>query len=205
MKSKLHNVLRNFQMKVDIARQTLNHNVACALEDIAGADGTAEFKQLFHKWFTIINSKRPITDLKDENLLWLKDHFIPYLMEWRSEVTNMHPGEEKRILAKQTFEGLLFSTNNILPLTKQLLHYIDGVPLGNLTQDCLEAMFGNLRQYMHRNTNPDISQVGYGINALSKRRIISKIKGGNTTGSHGAINAWTKVCNDPLGKRKKKT
>ncbi|XP_078495149.1 uncharacterized protein LOC113475315 [Ciona intestinalis] len=117
----------------------------------------------------------------------------------------MHPGEEKRILAKQTFEGLLFSTNNILPLTKQLLHYIDGVPLGNLTQDCLEPMFGNLRQYMHRNTNPDISQVGYGINALSKRRIISKIKGGNTTGSHGAINAWTKVCNDPLGKRKKKT
>lgn len=54
---------------------------------------------------------------------------------------------------------------------------------------------------MRRNTNPDISQVGYGVSALSQRKCVKKIKGGNTT--YGKHNAWTSVCDEPLPKHQR--
>ena len=55
------------------------------------------------------------------------------------------PVEKKRIMAKPTFEGLVFSTTNLIALAKYLLAYgVEKVCLRIVTQDVLEALFGNL-------------------------------------------------------------
>ena len=58
----------------------------------------------------------------------------------------IYPDEEKRILSRSTCEGLVFTTINLIALTKRLLDggYVKYVCLGTFTQDVLEATFGNL-------------------------------------------------------------
>lgn len=55
-----------------------------------------------------------------------------------------HKGETKRLLAKPTLEGLVFTTRNFILLTERLLKKIDCVCLHSFSQDVLEAFFGNL-------------------------------------------------------------
>ena len=63
----------------------------------------------------------------------------------QNEVELFYPGEHKRIIAKPTFEGLVFSTTNLIALAKYLLaNGVSKVCLRVLTQDVLEALFGNL-------------------------------------------------------------
>ena len=62
----------------------------------------------------------------------------------QNEVELFCPVEKKRIMAKPTFEGLIFCTNHIA-LAKYLLAYgVEKVCLRIVTQDVLEALFGNL-------------------------------------------------------------
>ncbi|XP_077968295.1 uncharacterized protein LOC144422217 [Styela clava] len=110
--------------------------------------------------------------------------------------------EPKRVIATPTLDGLIFTTNNLLALCERLLQQLDYVCLHSFTQDVLEAFFGNLRQLgRRRSQNPDITQVAYGIQHITQRKAIKKIKGGNTT--FGKNNAWTTVCDDPMPKRMK--
>ncbi|XP_078493423.1 uncharacterized protein LOC100175756 [Ciona intestinalis] len=193
------------KMRVGLARDTLSRRVAYALEDVPGSKGTQDFILLFDKWFDIVTCgvMNPIRSCDDERLIWLENQFRKYLLDWRNEVDTLHPGEEKRIIAKQTYDGLLFTTTNMVHLTKHLLQNgIEYVCLKTLTQDVLEAVFGNLRSNMRRNTNPDVAQVSYSVSAITQRKIIKKVKGGNTT--FGKKNAWTHVCHDPLPKVSKK-
>ncbi|XP_077969513.1 uncharacterized protein LOC144424261 [Styela clava] len=155
-------------------------------------------------WFEIVTcgAKCPIRSPHDERLKWLEEDFIPYFLEWQNEVEVLYKGEEKRILARPTLEGLLFTTRNMIKLAKRLLQNgLEYVCLRILTQDVLEAVFGDLRSRMAHCRNPDISQVGYGISAVTQRKIIKRVKGGNTT--FGAQNPWQSVCSDPLPKRQK--
>ena len=63
----------------------------------------------------------------------------------QNEVELFCPVEKKRIMAKPTFEGLIFSTTNHIALAKYLLAYgVEKVCLRIVTQDVLEALFGNL-------------------------------------------------------------
>nr|CAB3263089.1 uncharacterized protein LOC101242444 [Phallusia mammillata] len=191
------------KMKVSLAKDTLSWAVATALkQDVAKSEGTSTFIFKLDKWFEIVNCgvKNAIKSPDDERLSWLQKHFIQYLLDWRNEVDVIYPGEEKRIISRSTWEGLLFSTQNLIALTNRLLlNNFQYVCLGMVTQDVLEAVFGNLRSIMRRNTNPDIKQIGYGLSNISQRKIIKKIKGGNTT--FGKSNVWTSVCEEPLSKK----
>nr|XP_026695920.1 uncharacterized protein LOC113475666 [Ciona intestinalis] len=134
----------------------------------------------------------------------MEQKFVQYLLDWKTEVDVLYTGEEKRILARNTLQGLVFTSLNLVALAKRLLddrpkNGLKYVCLGTFTQDVLEATFGNLRNSMRRNTNPNISRIGYGITAISQRKAIKQIKGGNTT--YGTKNAWTSVCNEPLVKK----
>ena len=63
----------------------------------------------------------------------------------QNDVELFCPVEKKRIMAKPTFEGLIFSTTNLIALAKYLLAYgVEKVCLRIVTQDVLEALFGNL-------------------------------------------------------------
>ena len=56
-----------------------------------------------------------------------------------------HKGEEKRIIAKPTLEGLIFTSMNLVSLTRRMLREgMEYVCLRTITQDVLEALFGNL-------------------------------------------------------------
>uniref|UniRef100_H2XTS4 Uncharacterized protein n=1 Tax=Ciona intestinalis TaxID=7719 RepID=H2XTS4_CIOIN len=98
-----------------------------------------------------------------------------------------HPMEKKRLMAHPTLEGLVFTSRNLIGLSRQLLQCtkLKYVCLHSFTQDVLESFFGNLRQLGRRSANPDVSQVAYGLQHITQRKIIKKIKGGNTT--HGTI------------------
>ncbi|XP_078495150.1 uncharacterized protein LOC108950658 [Ciona intestinalis] len=105
-------------------------------------------------------------------------------------------------MAQPTLEGLIFSTRNYVALAKRLL--LSGCPevrLNVFSQDVLEAFFGNLRCEGRRRQNPDVCQSAYGIQHVTTRKIIKKIKGGNTT--HGKKNAWETVCKEPILKKSK--
>ena len=52
-----------------------------------------------------------------------------------------------------------------------------------------------------RSTNPDIFQTAYAVDHISNRKVIKKVKGGNTT--YGRKNPGTEVCEEPLSKRKR--
>lgn len=124
-----------------------------------------------HRWFEIITCKanRAIYSQTDERLHWLTSKFIPYLTDWQvtsyffnniplficfvnedvffrqNEVEIIYPGENKRIMSKTTLHGMIFTTLNMIALTKRLLAGgLKFVCLGTLTQDVLEAVFGNL-------------------------------------------------------------
>ena len=63
----------------------------------------------------------------------------------QNEVELFCPVEKKRIMAKPTFEGLIFSTTNLIALAKYVLAYgVERVCLRIVTQDVLEALFGKL-------------------------------------------------------------
>lgn len=63
--------------------------------------------------------------------------------------------------------------------------------------------FVTQRQHGARSVNPDANQAGYAIQHLTVRKMIKKVKGGNTT--FGASNAWQELCDEPLPKRVKVT
>uniref|UniRef100_F6QB69 Transposable element P transposase-like RNase H C-terminal domain-containing protein n=1 Tax=Ciona intestinalis TaxID=7719 RepID=F6QB69_CIOIN len=189
-------------MKVNLAKDVLSWRVGQCLSRIPGANGTSDFVLMFSKWFEIINcsTSSPIRDCSDTRLKWLEEMFINKLLEWKSYVELNHPGEHKRLLARPTLEGLLFTTCNFIGLSKRLLQHLDYVCLHSFNQDILEAFFGNLRQLGRRSENPDASQAAYGIQHLTVRKVIKKIKGSNASTTYGKNNAWTNVCDVPMPK-----
>nr|XP_026695248.1 uncharacterized protein LOC108949295 [Ciona intestinalis] len=204
--SEAHVKLNPFsKMKVGLAKDTLSWKVGQCLKLMPNAEGTANYVLMFDRWFDIINCKAsyPIRHVNDERLQWLQDEFIEKLIKWEEEVKNKHGNQRKRIIAYPTLEGLIFTSRNMIGLCKQLLQLdcLEYVCLHTFTQDVLEAFFGNVRSHGGRSTNPDISQVAYSIQHITQRKIIKKIKGGNTT--HGAQNPWTSVCHSPMPKRAK--
>ncbi|XP_078495504.1 uncharacterized protein LOC100183340 isoform X2 [Ciona intestinalis] len=204
--SSAHIYLNSYtKMKVNLAREVLSWSVGKCLEQIPAANATAKFVLLFAKWFDIMNCSRsnPIKTTNDNRLNWLENDFLNYLLEWERLVNENHPNErKKRLMAQPTFDGLIFSTNNYIALVKQLLNAGSScVCLNVFSQDVLEAVFGNLRTIGRRSQNPDVFQSGYGLEHITTRKIIKKIKGGNTT--FGKKNAWTEVCEEPIIKKKK--
>lgn len=147
-----------------------------------------------------------ISSVADWRLTWLQDVFIKYLEDWKREVEEEHTGENKRLMAKPTLNGLLFTTRNMIRLTTRLLnHGMKHVALKILTQDVLEATFGSLRAAGRFSRNPDIDKVGYSITSICQRKATKRIKGTNTTSMHGSVNPWTEVCDEPLLKSGKQS
>ena len=63
----------------------------------------------------------------------------------QNEVELFCAAEKKWIMAKPTFEGLIFSTTNLITLAKCLLAYgVEKVCSCIVTQDVLEALLDNL-------------------------------------------------------------
>ena len=63
----------------------------------------------------------------------------------QNEMELLCPVEKKQIMAKPAFEGLIFSTTNLIALAKYLHAYgVEKVCSHIVTQDFLEALFGNL-------------------------------------------------------------
>uniref|UniRef100_UPI000EF5589C uncharacterized protein LOC101242444 n=1 Tax=Ciona intestinalis TaxID=7719 RepID=UPI000EF5589C len=199
-----HMSLNNFsKMKVNLARDTISWKVGRSLRMINGAEATAEFILLFDRWYEIMTCKanNPVDSMDDERITWLRDEFLPKIKMWLQDVRNNHKKEsDKRLLPMPTMEGLLFTTNNFIQLAKRLLD-LDGmryVCFGTISQDVLEAFFGNLRQFGRFSQNPDAAQVAYGVQHIVQRKIIKKVKNGNTT--YGSTNAWTEVSHVPFKK-----
>ncbi|XP_078487422.1 uncharacterized protein LOC108950520 isoform X2 [Ciona intestinalis] len=75
-------------MKVGLAKDTLSWKVGKCLTTIKGAKGTADYVLLFLKWFDIVNCRfnHPIRSINDDRMIWLKQHFIVYLLEWQRQL-----------------------------------------------------------------------------------------------------------------------
>nr|XP_039259338.1 uncharacterized protein LOC120335784 isoform X2 [Styela clava] len=189
-------------MKVGLARDVLSWKVGQCLSEIPGAEGTSEYILMMDSWFKIVNcnARCPIRSMDDVRIKWL-DEFAELLVGWKNDALTHHK-EPKRVMAIPTLEGLVFTSKNFIHLCERLLSELDYVCFHTFTQDVLEAFFGNLRQLGSRGQNPDIAMAAYGISHITQRRIIKKIKGGNTT--YGKVNGWTTVCNDPLPIKKSK-
>ncbi|XP_078495148.1 uncharacterized protein LOC144749914 [Ciona intestinalis] len=119
------------------------------------------------------------------------------------DVKTHHRGKGKRLMAKPTLEGHIFTTQNFISLTKRLLSSssLEYVCLHSFTQDVLGAFFGNLRQIGRRSGNPDVSQAAYGIQHITVRKVIKNVKGLNGSTTFDKENAWTEVSDIPLPKR----
>nr|XP_018673141.1 uncharacterized protein LOC108951036 [Ciona intestinalis] len=156
----------------------------------------------YYMWFEIINAKanHAIYSMSDSRILKLKS-FIEFLLDWKKDVKENHRGENKRLMASPTLIGLIFTTRNFIALVQRLLKTNRYICPGSFTQEPLEALFGNIREMGRRMQDPDIHQFGYSVAHYTQRKVIKKIKGGNTT--FGTKNMWTTVCDakTPKGKR----
>lgn len=194
------------KMKVDLARGVLCWNVGRCLSEVNGAKGTSKFILLFAEWFDHVNSGHdcPIK-IGDRRLEWLEKTFVKKLLDWEEDVSKNHRGEHKRIIARPTLEGLIFTTLSLVCLAKRFLAVMPCIWLKSFTQDILEACFGNLRMQGHRSRNPDVSQAYYKLQQSVMRKGIKKIKGSNqgSTSTHGSNNVWETICSEPVVKRKK--
>lgn len=63
---------------------------------------------------------------------------------FKEDVSKHHRGERKRIIARPTLEGLIFTTLNLVKLAEIFLEAMPCLWLKSFTQDILEACFGNL-------------------------------------------------------------
>ena len=71
-----------------------------------------------------------------------------YCFYFQNEVDIFYPTERKRIIAKTTFDSLIFTTRNLCMIVRfLLLRGEKKVCLRNLSQDVLEALFGNLVRF----------------------------------------------------------
>ncbi|XP_078481460.1 uncharacterized protein LOC144742615 [Ciona intestinalis] len=102
--------------------------------------------------------------------MWLTHTFLPTLLSWKEEVSTIHKGENKRIIASPTLEGIVFTTRNFIEIAKQLVREssLEYVALNVFTQDILESFFGNLRNIYRSATNPDLVQAAYGVYNISQ-------------------------------------
>ena len=111
---------------------------------------------------------------------------------------------------------MFFTSINLVSLTRRMLREgMRYVCLRTITQDVLEALFGNLvfrykkcilirclsfyfvqRSLGHHCSNLDVKAVSYGVTAISLRKIIKQIKNGSTT--FGQRNPWTTVSEKPI-------
>uniref|UniRef100_F6Z1Q3 Uncharacterized protein n=2 Tax=Ciona intestinalis TaxID=7719 RepID=F6Z1Q3_CIOIN len=64
--------------------------------------------------------------MEDDRIIWLKEHFIKTLIEWKREIKTT---EKKTIIPQPTFEGLLFTTFNFINLCERLLYSLEYVCL----------------------------------------------------------------------------
>ncbi|XP_078492233.1 uncharacterized protein LOC144747786 [Ciona intestinalis] len=91
-----------------------------------------------------------VWDVADERVTWLRNVFLPKMVKWKDlALANKHP---LRVLAKPTMDGVIFTTKNYIKLLDRLLQCEDikYVCLQTISQDVLEATFGNLRQLGRR-------------------------------------------------------
>ena len=84
-----------------------------------------------------------------------------------------------------------YSCLRVKALKFSLLHGLElCFRFSNLSLNIFQRNLGRFSQ------NPDVIEVAYGVQHMTQRKIIKKIKGGCTT--YGCKNAWTKVCNQPV-------
>ena len=167
------------RMRVRLAAQVLSSTMNNALLSTNNPDfiGTAEFCNIFNKWFDCLNgrylwegmSKRnpdlePYKDVSDPRFHWLQTFFLGWLEEWETEVNSLtglsKHERNKLILAKQTMNGLKITTNSFINLGKQLLDEpgVEYLLPEKLNQDRLETYFSKLRRGSGDSDNPTVDQ-----------------------------------------------
>ncbi|XP_078490925.1 uncharacterized protein LOC144747059 [Ciona intestinalis] len=115
----------------------------------------------------------PVRHEDDDRLKWLTHTFLPTLLSWKEEVSTIHKGENKRIIASPTLEGIVFTTRNFIEIAKQLLREssLEYVALNVFTQDIWESFIEKHLPICH---HPDLVQAAYGIQHIRVRKGIKE-------------------------------
>lgn len=171
----------NFErQKVSLALNVFNDCTAAALEK-QNNHGTAYFIKVVISWWSIVNVKRPLTNILkrdplqspfsdiNDNRFAFFDSFLIWLSKWKILTQNQ---PSLGCLTIDTFQALHHTTTAL----KLLIQYaivdiqVPYVLTGKLQTDNLEARFGQYRQLAGGNYNVTVTQI---IEAEKKIRIKS--------------------------------
>ena len=205
-------------MKVKFAAEVLSDTVASDLEQLnwPSTKETIIFIRNVNKFFDCLNGAHstqhirtrnpnlaPYTNVNDSRFGWLET-FLKYLEDWENEVKSKFPTakeQEKRLLSRQTREGIEISIRGFTGATRFLLREgADFVNARTFSQDHLEQHFSLQRGGGGGSTNPNVSQFLSRQVSLSIQRDLGIKKRGNVTDTDKTVD----LSDEPLAKRPRK-
>ena len=170
------------RMRVGLAAQVLSNSMAKALlaRDQPQFSKTAEFCQMFDRWFDCLNGRQrygPKSDLNaydsvtDVRFVWLADGFLGWLDSWEREIQSLNLSKSemnRHLLSYQTSQGLKITTKSFISLSQEVLSEpgADFLMPEKLNQDRLEVFFAKLRRTCGDSDNPTVEEARHRILAL---------------------------------------
>lgn len=190
------------KMKVRYASQILSNSVSNAARE-KGYPIFAKFIKLMNDFFDICNSstgqrnplKAPFYSQDDNRLIWLESTFVGFFQKWieNVKVRCKRNGEcfteaekQKMVLSNSTQEGLIITARSLAAITKALLASgAEYVILKRISQDVLEAFFGNVRESGGYNRNPNMNEFGQRMHTINFNRNLKRKFTGNVSFEDG--------------------
>lgn len=189
------------KMKVRYAAQILSSSVANAVKEM-GHPIFAKFIRMMNQFFDICNSsigqrsplKAPFYYPDDSRLIWLESTFVVFFVKWEEnvKVRRKRNGEcfteaekQKMKLSKATHEGLVFTALSLVGITRSLLAAgAEYVIMRRISQDVLEAFFGNVRESGGYSKNPNMKEFNQRMHAINFNRSLKRKYSGNVEVDH---------------------
>lgn len=190
------------KMKVNLALDIFSHGMVRVTKE-KNFNAMSELLLNMNKFFNISDStlnhrnpeKSPFYNVSDERLNWLEYKFIPYLENWKKKVNDRKKSngeafsnseKEKMLLSPETMNGLIFTSKSFIGLTKYMLNIgTKFVILKRVSQDVLEAFFGQVRSKGAHNTNPTLKEFSERSHSIN---VVKKIKKNNITNHEFKMN-----------------
>jgi hypothetical protein len=160
----------NARQKVGPAKAIFSHTVAKAISVLTENKTAADFFDLIDSFFDIMNSKRPLSNIRLINSAFgITDDILKeqkeVLRKVKHEVENMRVVGKKSILPFQ--KGIIISISSLIDLyEEQKSKGIKYIMTCRLTQDVLESFFGQLRGVGRFNDHPTPTEVIYRFRRL---------------------------------------
>lgn len=174
--------------------------------DLSGASATIEYLETINKFFSLhdvsdmtqhfkqLNKNYcPYTEINDERLLWLTDHFPKYIQDIQdSSKLNKIKG-----LTKETAHALIFTAQSTSECVKYLLQeqHFYYVLTRSFSSDAVESMFSHIRMGGGSHDATDAKTAHYAIQQILKTGIIKASTSANVLSTNDTSFTSTSILN----------